>query len=94
MNAQFIQSQNQIMNRLTTLERHHSAPRPQFIRQQRENTGWKPRPQQEAKAPDTLNPVGMVNMEGSPWCFPCEEPHSEHECPRQREEEDPGLWIG
>jgi hypothetical protein len=34
MNAQFVQSQNQIMNRLTNLERQHSAPRPQFIRQQ------------------------------------------------------------
>jgi 5-methylthioribose kinase len=33
----------------------------------------------------------MVNMEGSPWCFPCEEPHWEHECLRQREEEDPGF---
>jgi hypothetical protein len=32
----------------------------------------------------------MVNMEGSLWCLPCEEPHWEHECLRQREEEDPG----
>jgi hypothetical protein len=91
MNAQFVQSQNQIMNRLTNLERQHSAPRPQFTRQQKENTGWKLKPQQETKAHDTLTPIGMVNMEGSPWCFPCEEPHWENECPRKREEEDPDF---
>jgi hypothetical protein len=42
MNTQFIQNQNQIMNRLTTLERCHHSSRPQFVRQQ--NVGWKPRP--------------------------------------------------
>jgi hypothetical protein len=29
----------------------------------------------------------MVSMEESPWCFTYEEPHWEHECQRQREEE-------
>ena len=28
-------------------------------------------------------------MEGSPWCLPCQEPHSKDECPRLREEEYP-----
>jgi hypothetical protein len=57
--------------------------------------GWKLRPQKEAKAPDTLNPIGMVNTEGSPWCFPCEEPHMEYKCSRQREEKNIlALWIG
>jgi hypothetical protein len=53
------------MGRLTTVERNQSAPRPQFTRQQRDATGWKPRPQQEAKAPDTLKPVGMVDTKRS-----------------------------
>jgi hypothetical protein len=39
MNPRFFQSQNQIKNRLRNLERQHSTPRPQFIRQQMENTG-------------------------------------------------------
>jgi hypothetical protein len=82
MNAQFVQTQNQVMNRLTSLERNQSALRPPFVRQQRDATGWKEKPQQEAKAPDTLNPVGMVNLEESPWCSPCQEPHPEDECPR------------
>jgi hypothetical protein len=67
MNTQFIQTQNQIMNRLTTLERYHHPPNLSLSDNQ--NAGWKPRPQQEAKAPDTLDLVGMVNLEGSPWCF-------------------------
>jgi hypothetical protein len=35
---------------------------------------------------DTLNPVGMVNLEESPWCSPCQEPHPEDECPRREED--------
>jgi hypothetical protein len=81
MSTQFVQAQNQIMGRLTTVERNQSTPRPQFTRQQRDATGWKPRPQQEAKAPDTLKPVGMVDTEQTPWCSPCQEPHREDECP-------------
>jgi hypothetical protein len=84
MNTQFVQVQNQLMNRMTTVERNQSAPRPQFSRQQRDATGWKPRPQQEAKAPDTLKPVGTVDIEA--WCLPCQEPHREDECPRRDED--------
>jgi hypothetical protein len=80
------------MIRLKTLERHHPAPRPQFIRQQRENTGCKPRPQLEAKSPDTLDHVGMVIMEGSPWCFPCQEPHLEHDEIRRRRISRNLIW--
>jgi hypothetical protein len=86
MNTQFVQTQNQVMSRLTNLERNQSAPRHPFIR--KEATGWKEKPQQEEKAPDTLNPVGMVNLEELPWCSPCQEPHPEEECPR-REEDSP-----
>jgi hypothetical protein len=45
MNTQFMQVQNQLMNRMTTVERNQFAPRPQFTRQQRDATGCKPRPQ-------------------------------------------------
>jgi hypothetical protein len=86
MSTQFTQVQNHIMGHLTTIERNQSAPRPQFSRQQRDATGWKPRPQQEAKAPDTLKPVGTVDIEA--WCLPCQEPHREDECPR-RDEDSP-----
>jgi hypothetical protein len=91
MSTQFVQAQNQIMGRLTTVERNQSAPRPQFARQQRDATGWKPRPQQEAKAPDTLKPVGMVDTEQTPWCSPCQEPHREDECPRQDEDSSDSM---
>ena len=70
------------MNRLTSMERNQSALRPPFVRQQRNVIGWKEKPQQEAKAPDTLNLVGMVNLEESPWCYPCQESHTEDECTR------------
>jgi hypothetical protein len=63
------------MKNLMNLERQHSSPRPQFTRQQ--NTGWNPKPQQEVKAPDTLTPIGMINMEGSLWHLPHEEPRWE-----------------
>jgi hypothetical protein len=86
MSTQFTQVQNQIMGRLTTVERNQSAPRPQFSRQQRDATGWKLRPQQEEKASDTLKLVGTVGIEA--WCFPCQEPHREDECPR-RDEDSP-----
>jgi hypothetical protein len=69
MNTHLIQTQNQIMNRLTTLERYHHSSKPQFLRHP--NTGWKQRPPQEAKAPHTLYPVGMVKLEAFPWCFHC-----------------------
>jgi hypothetical protein len=75
MNTQFFQAQNQIMGRLTTMERNQSISRPQFTRQQRDAMGWKLRPEQEAKAPDTLKPVGMVDIEKTPWCSPFQEPH-------------------
>jgi hypothetical protein len=91
MSTQFVQAQNQIMGRLTTVERNQSAPRPQFTRQQRDATGWKPRPQQEAKAPDTLKPVGMVDTEQTPWCSPCQEPHREDECPRRDEDSSDSM---
>jgi hypothetical protein len=48
------------MNRMTIVERNQSAPRSQFAREQR---GWKPRPQQEVKALDTLKHVGTVDIE-------------------------------
>jgi hypothetical protein len=38
--------------------------------------------------PDTLDPVGMVNLEGSPWFFLYQEPHLENECLRQMKEEE------
>jgi hypothetical protein len=74
------------MGRLTPLERNQFAPKPQFTRQQKDATSWKARPQQEAKAPDTLKPVGMVDREA--WCLPCQEPYRENECPR-RDEDSP-----
>jgi len=43
----------------------NTSPRPPFIRQQRENIGWKIKPKQEAKTIDTLNPIVMVSTEGS-----------------------------
>jgi hypothetical protein len=73
------------MGHLTTVERNESASRPQFTKQRRDATGWKPRPQQEAKAPDTLKPVGMVETEKASWCLPCQDPHREYECPRRDE---------
>jgi hypothetical protein len=71
MRNQFVQAHNQIMGRLTTMERNQSSPKPQFARQQRDATGWKPRPQQEAKAPDTFKPFGMVDTKQTLWCSPC-----------------------
>jgi hypothetical protein len=73
------------------VERNQSTSRPQFTRQQRDAIGWKPRPQQEEKAPDTLNLVGMVNTEETPWCSPCQEPHWEDECPRCDEDSSDGI---
>jgi hypothetical protein len=84
MSTQFTQVQNLIMGRLTTIERNQSAPRPQFTRQQRYATGWKPRPQREEKASDTLKAVGMVDTEA--LCLPCQEPHREDECSRRDED--------
>ena len=48
-------------------------------------------PQQEVKDPNTLNLIGMVNIEELPWCFPCQEMHLEDECPRRTKEENSGL---
>jgi len=90
MNTQFVQRWNQFMNVLTNLEKKYFSPRPHFIIQQRENVSWKLKTRQETNAPDTLHPLGIVNIEKSPWCFPCEEPHSEHECLGQTEDEDLG----
>jgi hypothetical protein len=67
------------MGHLTIVERNKFSPRPQFTRQERDAIGWKPRPQQEAKAPNTLKPVGMVDTKT--WCLKCQEPHKEYECP-------------
>jgi hypothetical protein len=67
------------MNHMTIVERNQYAPRPQFVRKQRDAIGWKPRPQQEAKARDTLKPIGTVDVEA--WCLPCQEPHKEDEFP-------------
>jgi hypothetical protein len=72
------------MNRMTTVERNQFSPTPQFSRQQRDAIDWKPRPQQEAKASDTLKLVGTIDIEA--WCLPCQEPHREDECPRQDED--------
>jgi len=69
------------MNRMTIVETNQYAPRPQFSRKQRDATGWKPRPQQEEKAPDTLKLVGEVDIEA--WCLQFQEPHREDEFPRQ-----------
>ena len=66
MNTQFVQTQNQVMSRLTTLEGNQSSPRHPFVR--KEPTGWKANPQKEVKAPNTLNPIRMVNLEELPWC--------------------------
>jgi hypothetical protein len=81
MNTQFVQVQNKLMNRMTIVERNQFDPKPHFTRHQRDSTSWKLRPQQEAKAPDTLKPIGTVDIEA--WCLPCQEPHREYECPRQ-----------
>jgi hypothetical protein len=75
MNTQFFLTQNQVMSRLKTLERNQFSPRNPFIK--KEPTGWKEKNQQEEKALDTLNPVGMMNLEELPWCSPCQEPHPE-----------------
>jgi hypothetical protein len=37
-----------------------------------------------AKAPDTLKPIGTIDIED--WCFLCQEPHREDECPRKNKE--------
>jgi hypothetical protein len=58
MNTPFFQTQNQVMSQLTTFERNQSAPRNPFSK--KEPIGW------EAKTLDTLNPVGMVNLEELP----------------------------
>jgi hypothetical protein len=68
---------------MTTVERNKSAPKPHFSRQQIDATGWKPGPQQEAKALDTLKPVGIGYTEA--WCLPCQVPHREDEFPRKYE---------
>jgi len=65
------------MNKIKNMERNQPALRLPFVRQQKDATGSKTRPQQEAKALNTLNPVGMVNIEESPWCSPCQEAHQE-----------------
>jgi hypothetical protein len=77
MNTHFFQVKDQLMNRMNTMERNQYSPRHHFSRQQRDATGWKLRPQQEAKAPDTLKPVGKIDIEA--WCLPCQEPHREDE---------------
>jgi len=84
MNTQFVQNQNQVMSWLKNLERNQSAPRKPFIR--KEPTGWKEKPQKKAKAPNTLNHVGMVNLEELPWYSLYQEPHLEEECLRQEED--------
>jgi hypothetical protein len=75
------------MNMLTTLERYHHPSKPKFIRQP--NVGWKPRPQQEAKAPNTLDLFGMVCLEELPWCLPCQEPHPKEDYLRRMKEKYP-----
>ena len=50
--------------------------------------GWKERPQKEVKISYNLNPIGLVNIDESQWCSPCQEPHPNEECPR-REEDSP-----
>jgi hypothetical protein len=52
-----------MMVHLTTIEKNKYSPRPHFTRQKRHAIGWKPRPQQEAEALDTLKPVGIVEIE-------------------------------
>jgi hypothetical protein len=79
MNTQFDQVKNHLMNHMNTVERNQSAPRPQFTRQHRDAISWKPRPQQEAKAVDTLKPIGTIDIES--WCLPFQETHREDECP-------------
>jgi hypothetical protein len=86
MSTQFVQAQNHIMGRLTIVERNKYALIPHFIKHQRDAIGWTLKPQQEAKSPNTLNPVGMVNTEETPWCSPCQEPHQEDECPQRDED--------
>jgi len=83
MITQFTQVQNQIMGHFTTVERNQCTPRPQFSRQQKDSTSWKPRPQQEAKVPDILKPTRMVDTKAS--FLPCQEPHREDEFPRRDE---------
>jgi hypothetical protein len=70
------------MGHLTTVDRNKSVSRPHFTRQQRDYTGWKPMHQQEAKAPDTLKLVGMIDTKQRDWCLPCKELHIEYEFPR------------
>jgi hypothetical protein len=82
MNTQFDQVRNQLMNHMNTIEINQSSPIPQFSRQQRDATDWKPRPQQEEKAPNTLKHVGIVDIEYR--SLPCQETHREDKCPRQK----------
>jgi hypothetical protein len=63
------------MSRLTTLEINQYTPRHPCFR--KEPMGWKEKLQQVAKAHETLNLVGMVNLEELPWFSPCQEPHPE-----------------
>jgi hypothetical protein len=37
------------------------------------------------RVPNTLSSSDMVNQEGIPWCFPCNECHKEWECPRNQD---------
>ena len=49
---------------------------PQYNGQlQRRNPGWKPRPPNEQRVPNTLTPTNVINQEEGPWCLPCGDAH-------------------
>ena len=56
------------MNQMKNIERNQFALRLPFVKQQKDAIGSNTRPQQEAKDLNTLNPIGMVNIEESPSC--------------------------
>jgi hypothetical protein len=65
------------MNQMKNMERNQFSLRLPFVRQWKDVIGSNTRPQQEAKDLNTLNPIGMVNIEESPWCSPYQEAHQE-----------------
>jgi hypothetical protein len=83
MTNELSQYQNLLMSILTNIERtqQNVPPRPPYNnnRQKRGNMGWKPRPPNEQRAPNTIVPTNFINQEVVPWCFPCGDAHWEHE---------------
>jgi hypothetical protein len=76
-----------MMNNITNIERvQQQTMRPPYKGQpQRQNQTWRPRPPNEQRVPNTLEPTNVIDQEETPWCFPCGDAHWEHECPRNND---------